>query len=248
LILADHNKFIAPQVADPLLAEAVGDTYRVIDLLAIGYTQETDGRFKDALESYRDVLRVDPGSDAAHARLVSVYAHSGEAAEAIRNYQAAKELNPEQADAYAGYGYLLLELERYQEAESTLEHALRLNPYHPEALVSRGLLLERSGKHDLAEAVYRKAAKCRPGYRDAHLGLGRALLQARRYEEAFAEFQAVVEREDERTPELYYELSSLYTMAGDRARAAECLRKAHELASKYGQAKLMDTIEARGGN
>jgi tetratricopeptide (TPR) repeat protein len=245
-ILADRHKFIEPPVPDPLLADAVGDSHRVADLLAAGYAHEGQGRFEDAVESYLEVISADPGSDAAHARLVYLYAQAESEAEAMRHYQASKELNPEQSDAYAGYGYLLLEQNRYQEAESTLEHALRLNPYHPEALVRRGLLLERNGKHDQAEAMYQKAAECRPGYRDAHLGLGRTLLHARRYQEAFAEFEAVVAREDERTPELFYELSSLYTMAGDRARATECIRKAHELAKKYGQAKLLDTIEARG--
>ncbi len=245
LIAADRYKYATPPVRDTLLAEALPEGHSVTELLARGYAHERAGRPEEALAAYQAAVRLDPRSDDAHARLIGVHAEAGRAPQAVEHYRTAKTLNPEQADAYANFGLLRLNEQRFQEAAAAFEQALRLNPYHPEALASNALLLERNRGWEAAEEMYRKAVECRPGFRDAHLGLGRVLIHEQRYEAAFEQLEAVVRDEDERTPRLLLELSRLYTIAGNPARARESVRRAHELAGEYGQAGLLDEIESR---
>ena len=241
--LADRHKFLAPPLPDPLTLEAAPGRVWAEDQIRHGYEAELRGDAGQAARLYREALSLDPAADEAHARLIAVLRSLGEAEAAIRHYHEALRLNPQQDDAYAAYGTLLVDQLRFQEARAAFDSALQINPYHPEALNALGELLEQNGQPAEAEPHYRQAIASRPDFREAHLNLGRILVAGHRYDEAFRAFAAVTSVNDAKTPALLYEMVSPYLRAGRRPQALNLLRRAHELAGRYGQVQLLDRIE-----
>ncbi len=246
MLLADRYRFQTPPLPDPLLEKVFGEQTRASDQLRLGLEAESQGKLREAGEHYRTALAMDPRSDAAQARLIRIAIEDGKYDEALDHYTAARQIDSTQADAHANYGLLLLRQGRFQEAQAAFEEALRLNPYHPDALAYLGHLKEHNNEQREAERLYRTAIECRDGFREAHMFLGELLVNERRYEEAFAQFREVRSVEDEKSPDLLYRLSSLYTVAGDRAEAQRCLEQARELARKFGHTDLLDRIEGAG--
>lgn len=242
-ILARRHRFEAPTLADPVLAEVLGDEIWPWQALARGYRQERRGALEQAERAYRHALELDPRCDAAHARLVSVYLRLGKLQEAEKHYREAIRLKPAQDDARAGYAALLMRQGRYQEARRAYREVLRINPAHVEALTYLAELLETAGAAQEAETLYREALDCEPGYREAAWRLGRLLVERERLEEAARILNQVAAVEDEQAPRYLLEIARLYLRAGYRKRAADYLVKARRLARKFGQAELLDRIE-----
>ncbi len=134
-LLARRNRFRAPELTDPLLAEVLGDEIWPWQALRAGYEREERGELEEAAEVYRRALRLDPRCAAAHARLAAVSLKLGDAGAAERHYREAIRLDPAQDDARAVWGRLLASQQRYQEARRALREALQINPGLAEGLV-----------------------------------------------------------------------------------------------------------------
>lgn len=241
--LADQHRFQAPSIDDPLLAAIGPDFAHPNDLLLRAYKLELQGNYKEAGRLYRRLLHLDPRSVEAASRLIRIATAEGKYEEAHAHWEAVMGWDDRQADAHTALGLLLLRQKRFQEARTAFERALNINPYQPEALANLGHLMDKYEQGKEAERLFRMAIDIRPGYRDAHLYLGALLVDSGRASAAAKEFAAVTAVQDGRTPELLYQLSAIYVRAGDRRRAFECLRRAHELARQYGQMSLADRIE-----
>ncbi len=242
-ILAEKYKMQVPPISDPLLAAIRGESTRASDYLRRGYELESRGKIKEAAQEYEKALRIDSRAAEAHARLVRIAAELGQPAEAEKHYRKAAALDPDAADAYSNYGAVLLQQKRYQEARTAFERALAVDPYHPEALMHLAYLQEIEHQPQPAERNYREAIQCRPGYREAHLRLGSLLRKLGRYEEAAKQFDAALEKRDEKTPRLLYEIAVEYGYAGNARQARTYLAEARRLAARYGQVKLLDEID-----
>lgn len=241
--LADQHRFQAPTIEDPLLAAIGKDFANLNGLLLRAYKLERESDYEGAGRLYRRVLHIDPRSTAAESRLIRIATAEGKYDEAQAHWKAVMRWDKRQADAHTAHGLLLLREERFQEARAAFERALKINPYQPEALANLGHLMDKYEQGREAERLFRTAIEIRPGYREAHLYLGALLVDTGRASEAARQFAAVTGIQDRRTPELLYRLSAIYVRAGNRRRALECLRRAHDLAREYGQVSLADRIE-----
>lgn len=103
------------------------------------------------------------------------------------------------------------------------------------------LALQRSkeGKNDSAEALFREAIDLDAGTLERHLGLAGFLARTDRAKEAFAVYQAALQRFGDR-PEIYEEIAFVRNEAGENEAAITALKKALDL-----RAKLPDTAENR---
>lgn len=77
---------------------------------------------------------------------------------ALTHYEAALELEPDDAGVHTNLGLLLLQLERFDESHEHLSRALELEPDSHAARYNLGLLLARRGKATEARAMLAKAA------------------------------------------------------------------------------------------
>src|SRR5687767_3539497 len=105
----------------------------------LGYLRLETGKVDDAVNLFREGLRLDPGSAALHARLAEALARKGETAESERSLQRALELNNgrvsadvmARASAAVANGYL--KIGRRDKAVEYLRKALEFRPNDAES-------------------------------------------------------------------------------------------------------------------
>ena len=76
-----------------------------------------------------------------------VYTQQGRLDEAIREYQAALRINPDDADAYFSLGAIYTQQGRTDEAIREYQAALRVNPRRCRRDVNLGVALRATGPH-----------------------------------------------------------------------------------------------------
>ena len=126
--------------------------------------------WRDSLSLYRHAVAVTAGNTVAHNNLGTAYGQAGRLAQAMEQFQAALEIDPDYADAHNNLGNALLQQGRTDEAGGHFREALRLDPDLVAARMNYGVVLERSGR--LAEAV---------GQFDRAIELNPELGEVRRY-------------------------------------------------------------------
>ena len=98
-------------------------------------------RYDDAIEAYRQALRINPKDANAWYNLGIAYANLKRYNDAIEAYRQALRINPEDADAWYNLGITYAGLKRYNDAIEAYRQALRINPEDAACLVQpRGRL------------------------------------------------------------------------------------------------------------
>lgn len=93
------------------------------------------------------------------------------AAEAIRAYEKAVELNPSAAGALVNLGTIYYRLRKYDEAEAWYRRALEVDADYPLAHFNLGNLYDERGDPARARQSYSTALRLHPNYADAHFNL-----------------------------------------------------------------------------
>lgn len=204
-------------------------------LLAQGIEHHGAGRFGDAEDTYRQVLRSEPGNaDALH--LLGVLAH-----QRARNEQAADligralAINPRAAMFHLNMGATLRALGRDEEAVAHYRETIALEPGDAAVHVNLGNALDDLGRGDDATRAYRTALALAPDLADAHTGLGTVLMKLDRAEEAGRHFRRAVEL-DPGSALAFKNLANLYLCEGDPEAGLEALGRAIELEPEYADA------------
>lgn len=118
------------------------------------------------------------GAKAEAWRLKGVeLAEQGRHAEALKCYDRALTLAPEDVQVWHDKGSCLAELGRNEEALECFEHSLRIHPGYAMALVSKGIALSALGRHQDAVGSYDTALAINPDYAIALYNKGVALWQ-----------------------------------------------------------------------
>ena len=86
------------------------------------------GRYREAVEAYREALRLEPDDASAWFKLGFAYKKLGRYREAIEAYREALRLKPEYAQVWFNLGYAYEKLGRYREAIEAYQEVLRLKP------------------------------------------------------------------------------------------------------------------------
>ena len=113
-----------------------------------------------------------------------IFYDQGRYGNAIKCYNKALELDPENVDAWVGKGYALNMLGRYLEALECFNKALELDPENVDAWNNKGLVLQRMGRYEEALEYFNMALKIDPNYADAWANKGFILQKLGRYFEA----------------------------------------------------------------
>ncbi len=132
------------------------------------------------------------GNVTEHNSLGQRYQRNGDYEAAMREYQAALDLNPESTAAYNNLATCLMKLRRYEEAESALQKAIGLKPDNYYALGNLALLRIQAGDLQDARVLAQKAIRADPSYAQAHLALGVVFSMTGNLEQARQEFQEVL--------------------------------------------------------
>ncbi|NLG83010.1 MAG: tetratricopeptide repeat protein [Firmicutes bacterium] len=184
----------------------------------------------EALESFKEAVRIQPDSPAAHRLLALTHAALGEAEEARKEYETAVRLAPDDAQVRFELGMLLVNMGRPAEAVPYLEKAAALGPKAPEYPWALGMTYKKMKKYAEAIATLEKAATLATGRMKAGIlsDLGTVHAEKKDYKSAIACYERALKESPEFAP-AHYNLACAYARQGKVAEAIKALAKAIEL-------------------
>jgi tetratricopeptide (TPR) repeat protein len=121
-----------------------------LPLYALGRVRLGERRYKDAEETFRALLAVEPDDPANHRALAEVHVARHRWDDALAMLEQARALDPDSPDTLGDIAEVHWQRGRPAEAEVAARAALEANPEHADALVVMGWLLLRRG--EVAEA------------------------------------------------------------------------------------------------
>ena len=178
-----------PTLSEHILERAPRNTQIRVNLAA---ALEDRGQFADAIEQYREAIRIQPDYALAHNNLGGVLMKRGRTDEAVKEIETALRIKPDFAQAHNNLAVALLALGRIEDAEAHCLEAIRLKPGYPRPLFNLANIRRVQGRLDDAVAYYRQAITLDRDFVEAHRNLGAMLMARGSVEEAVAHLSAVV--------------------------------------------------------
>jgi tetratricopeptide (TPR) repeat protein len=189
------------------------------------------GRYNEAIEAFKEAVRLRPNFAKAYNNLGSAYNSIGKYDEAIAALKQAIRLNPNIGLAYNNLGFAYMKKGKRDESVRLFKKAILLNPNLPDSYQNLGGAYIAIGKYDQAIAVLSKALRLNPDLTLAHQFIGFAYVRKGDLERAFIEYRWLKKRAPTLAKELSKAISSSKaapsaTKAPQDARLKNPLRKA----------------------
>ena len=189
------------------LAWAAGDVYRswphrrgvcgmasaLLLAILMGCAWRQTSFWRDSETLWTHTLACTARNSVAHNSFGVVLTNQGRHDEAIVQYQAALEIDPEYQEAYCNLGTALAGRGQYGEAIACYQKALQIQPDFMPAHCNLGRVLAEQGRLDEAILHDEKAVEIQPDNAEAHATLANHLGSRGRFAEAAAQYQRVLE-------------------------------------------------------
>jgi len=128
----------------------------------VGVGLQTRGRVEEAVEEYREAIRLDPGCADAHRYLGSAYRIQGKPIPAAMEFECALKFRPDHEGAMADLAVVRYEQGRVVEAVEWLRTVLDLNPDDRQAMINLAVGLRRLNRRVEAAEWFKKAGVSNP--------------------------------------------------------------------------------------
>jgi tetratricopeptide (TPR) repeat protein len=125
------------------------------------------------------------------ASLGTALQQQGRGEEALKAFDKAVQLKPDDAELWQCMGSILLELARFDRALLSFQQALKLNARHRDAAYKSGILLNHFGRFEEALAHFDRCDEVLPNHAPTLVGRVRALYYLNRFEEALVDSRRV---------------------------------------------------------
>jgi len=182
-------------------------------------------QYDQAVDAYRQALKLKPDLATAYHGLGSVYVNMGRNAEALEHLRAATRLDPENPLAHLNLGINLANLRRGDEAMLEFNEAKRLRPQDARVYNEIGNALHNVyGRFEEALEAYKEARRLNPNVPAVHHNIGLMLMRLGKGAEAIAPFEEAL-RLNPSYQNARYLLSSAYSRAGRYEEAVDSWTK-----------------------
>jgi tetratricopeptide (TPR) repeat protein len=195
----------------------------------------TQGRYREARESFEEALRIKPGLAVAYNGTGIAWVGEGELQSGIENYRRAIELDPAYAEAFNNMGAALARDHRYQEAIANYQKSLEIDTNYAMAHYNMANAFSRLNKPAEAEQHYLQAIRIRPDLIYAHYYLGLSLLSQGRNSEATEHLSAAFRLKPDFSLG-YYEVGNRLLQQGRLEEAIASFAKALAIKPEYAEA------------
>jgi len=178
--------------------------------LAHAAEHQQAGRWAEAEQIYRELLRSDPRDVNALRLLATCALHGGRVREAERLLMRAVGQAPDYVEARLDLGRVLRDQHRLEGAIEQFEKAIELEPGNDQGHYLLASVLAPAARTHDAIAAYRKVLELRPLHAGAWLGLGHTLKTVGQQEEAIEAYRECI-RLKPGNGETYWSLANLKT-------------------------------------
>jgi tetratricopeptide (TPR) repeat protein len=144
------------------------------------------GQYDHALEWAARAIAQEPRPDYI-ASLATTLLKQGRREEALKAFDKAVQIKPDDAALWKQMGDALLELQRYDHALLSFQHVLKLDPRHQDAAYKSGVLLNDVGRFEEAVACLDVCDHVRPNHAPTLQARARALLGLKKFEPSLAD-------------------------------------------------------------
>ncbi len=220
----------------------------LISLIAVARNQTS--MWHDSETLWRSAIARTNDNVMAHTNLGEALYTKGQVGEAIFEYEAALQINPNYADAHSALGAAFLETGRVQESLDHLLTAVRIDPNYPEAHYNLGMAYTRTGRANEAATQYAKALELQPDYIEALNNM--AFTLAATSDPSLRDPKRAVELAQRanalaggRNARISLTLSIAYASEKRFSEAFEAANAGLQLAVAQGEAKLADALRAQ---
>jgi Flp pilus assembly protein TadD len=258
---ADHPRALAGMAQALLKLDRADEAGRRIEqarksggndplvLLAAARYEAFRGRLEPSLALYRQVEQLTPKDPTPHADMGDLLLHRMKRpADAVKSYQRAVALAPQQTAPRFGLAMALVADKRPTEALDELAKAEALAPQDPNPPYMRGRLLAAAGKFDAAIQAMSLALARDPQFLAALNDRADLNAEARNDRQAVADYEALVKLSPQ-TASLHLKLAMLYQRTDklDEARSAylAALQRHDGLALAYNNLAMMGLRQQR---
>jgi tetratricopeptide (TPR) repeat protein len=182
-------------------------------------------QYDQAVEDYRQAIKLKPDLAAAYHGLGSVYVNMGRNADALEHLRTTARLDPENPLAHLNLGINLANLRRGDEAMLEFNEAKRLSPQDARVYNEIGNALHNVfGRFEEALEAYKEARRLNPNVAAVHHNIGLMLIRLGKGAEAIAPFEEAL-RLNPGYQNARYLLSSAYSRAGRYEEAVDSYTK-----------------------
>jgi Flp pilus assembly protein TadD len=195
----------------------------------LGFYLSNRGETAEAIENYRESLKIKPDYEDALNNLGFSLAAQKKYFEAIENYTLALKVRPNHVEVHNNLGNALSDLGRLDEAIPHYEFALKEKPEHADAHNNFGVVLAMKGRFDEAIEQFHLAMRYKKNYASAHSNLGNTYAVQHKLEEASAEYHESL-RLNPNDPQAHNNLGNVLAEQG----------KLEEAAGEYRQSVKLD--------
>ncbi|MCA8944469.1 MAG: tetratricopeptide repeat protein [Planctomycetes bacterium] len=193
-------------------------------LMTLGKVLAKQNRHEDAIERYRQAIKLDRDNTAAHHRLAQSLSTLGRHEEAIREVQRAVELEPKNIDLRIDAAKILIAARRIDDAVKSLRQSDQAIPNNPTLLNELGSTLMQASKPADAVPVFRRAVEAGPNQAGIRCNLGKALIMSGDVAAGVAELDKTLQAKNPAVRK--FAIQTLQGAARQHAVAVEALRRA----------------------
>ena len=165
----------------------------------LGVVSEKLGAQDQALKSYQEALRLNPGMREASTALAGYYTNQGTAQRrnnqldaAVQSFQQALTYNPSSANVRFELGQTLEQRGQVSEAIAEYQEVIKFDPNKSAAHLRLANAYASRGQHENATTEYQEVLRLNPEDPLAHQGLGFAYTELGKKDEAIASLQQAV--------------------------------------------------------
>jgi len=213
----------------------------------LGLALDVDGRRGEAIEHYRQALKIDPDYSSALTCLGHALFEEGRFDEAVDCMNRAIQVQPGDFQDYNILGTALAKEGKAVEAINAYRKALELQPDNPEVCFHLAELLAAQGQFEEAITQYQEVVRLKPDYVTAHYHLAVLLASHSRLDAAAQEFQTVIQLDPNYT-NAYGNLANVLMGQGKLDEAITQYQQTVEMAPGSAQAhfRLGEALEKKG--
>jgi len=194
----------------------------------LGFAYRLLERYSEAIDAFRQVLRIDPDNDGVWLSLGDSYNYLKRCNDAIDALKQSLRINPNNAEAWRELGIAFIGLEHWEKAKEALTQSLRINPKDALTWANLGLVFNVQERYSEAIDALKQSLRIDPDKNFTWYHLGFAYRKLKRYSEANDALRQSL-RIDPDNVEAWKNLIASYTFSGNKTAALKAIKELRRL-------------------